>query len=141
VEFAKKQFGFDDCVIIAPDEGAQERYKINGFGKTRSNSFRVELHGKLDVKGLNVIVIDDLTKSGSTLLKARDRLLEQGAKEVVLAVAHVIPLAERGEELLERLIEKCNEKIVTSNTINTEIFGKEYQKLCYNVVDTIVQNL
>jgi phosphoribosylpyrophosphate synthetase len=141
VEFAKKQFGFEDCVIIAPDEGAQERYKIDGFGKTRSNSFRVELHGNLDVNGLNVIVIDDLTKSGSTLLKARDRLLEQGAKEVVLAVAHVVPLAERGEELLERLVEKCNEKIVTSNTINTDIFGKEYQNLCYNVVDTIVRNL
>jgi phosphoribosylpyrophosphate synthetase len=141
VNFAKKQFGFDDCVVVAPDEGAQERYKIDGFGKTRTNSFRVELHGHLDVKGLNVIVIDDLTKSGSTLLRARDKLLEQGAKEVVLAVAHVVPLAERGEELLERLIEKCNEQIVTSNTINTDIFGKEHQNLCYNVVDTIVQNL
>ena len=104
-------------------------------------SFRVELHGDLDVKGLNVIVIDDLTKSGSTLLKARDRLLEQGAKEVVLAVAHVIPLMERGEELLERLVEKCNEKIVTTNTIYTDIFSKEYQNLCYNIVDTLVQNL
>jgi phosphoribosylpyrophosphate synthetase len=141
VEFAKKEFKFDDCVVVAPDEGAQERYKIDGFGKTRTNSFRVELHGDLDVKGLNVIVIDDLTKSGSTLLKARDRLLEQGAKEVVLAVAHVIPLVERGEELLERLVEKCNEQIVTTNTIYTDIFSKEYQNLCYNIVDTLVQNL
>jgi phosphoribosylpyrophosphate synthetase len=90
---------------------------------------------------LNVVVIDDLTKSGSTLLKARDRLLEQGAKEVILAVAHVLPLLERGEELLERLIEKSNGKIVTSNTVNTEIFGKEYQNLCYNIVNTLVEKL
>jgi len=141
VELAKAEFGFEECVIVAPDEGAQERYKIDGFGKSRTNSFRVELHGDLDVKGLNVVVIDDLTKSGSTLLKARDRLLEQGAKEVVVAVAHVIPLLERGEELLERLIEKSNGKIVTSNTVNTDIFGKEHQNLCYNIVDTLVEIL
>ncbi|TFG34402.1 hypothetical protein EU527_03590 [Candidatus Thorarchaeota archaeon] len=141
VEHAKKQFKFEDCVVVAPDEGAQERYKIEGFGKSRTNSFRVELHGNLDVKGLNVIVIDDLTKSGSTLLKARDRLLEQGANEVVLAVAHVVPLLERGEELLERLIEKSNYKVVTSNTINNDVFCSENPELCYNIVDTLVDIL
>lgn len=141
VEFAKKEFRLEECIIVAPDEGAQERYKIDGFGKSRTNSFRVELHGNLDVKDINVIVIDDLTKSGSTLLKARDRLLEQGAKEVVLAVAHVLPLIERGEELLERLIEKCNGKIVTSNTVYTDIFCKEHPNLCYNIVDTLVQSI
>lgn len=141
VEFAREQFSFDDCVIITPDEGAQERYKIDGFGKSRTNSYRVQLHGDLDVKGKNVIVIDDLTKSGSTLLKARDRLIEQGAKEVALAVAHVVPLVERGEELLERLIEKCNRKIVTSNSVNTEIFIDEHPELTYNIVDTLIENL
>ncbi|TFG30830.1 hypothetical protein EU527_13985 [Candidatus Thorarchaeota archaeon] len=141
VEHAKKRFNFEDCVVVAPDEGAQERYKIEGFGKSRTNSFRVELHGKLDVKGLNVIVIDDLTKSGSTLLKARDRLLEQGAKEVVLVVAHVVPLLERGEELLERLIEKSNYRIVTSNTINNDTFCSDNPDLCYNIVDTLVDVL
>jgi phosphoribosylpyrophosphate synthetase len=141
VEFARKEFDFKDCVIVAPDEGAQERYKIDGFGKSRTNSYRVQLHGDLDVKGKNVIVIDDLTKSGSTLLKARDRLLEQGATDVALAVAHVVPLLERGEELLERLIEKCNHRIVTSNSVNTDIFCEENTNLCYNIVDTLVEFL
>jgi phosphoribosylpyrophosphate synthetase len=141
VEFAREEFSFEDCIIIAPDEGAQERYKIDGFGKSRTNSYRVQLHGDLDVKGRNVIVIDDLTKSGSTLLKARDRLLEQGAKEVALAVAHVVPLVERGEELLERLIEKCNRRIVTSNSVNTDVFIEENPELTYNIVDTLVENL
>jgi phosphoribosylpyrophosphate synthetase len=140
VEFAREEFHFDEnCIIVAPDEGAQERYKIDGFGKSRTNSYRVQLHGDLDVKGKNVIVIDDLTKSGSTLLKARDRLLEQGAKDVALAVAHVVPLVERGEELLERLIEKCNRKIVTTNSVNTEIFIDENPNLTYNIVDTLVE--
>lgn len=141
VEFAREKFDFDDCIIVAPDEGAQERYKIDGFGKSRTNSYRVQLHGDLDVQGRNVIVIDDLTRSGNTLLKARDRLLDQGAKDVALAVAHVVPLVERGEELLERLIEKCNNKIVTTNSVNTEIFIHENPDLTYNIVDTLVENL
>ncbi|MHA1137863.1 MAG: phosphoribosyltransferase family protein [Candidatus Thorarchaeota archaeon] len=141
VEFAREEFDFKDCIIIAPDEGAQERYKIDGFGKSRTNSYRVQLHGDLDVAGKNVIVIDDLTRSGNTLLKARDRLIDQGANDVALAVAHVVPLVERGEELLERLVEKCNNKIVTSNSINTEIFCEENINLCYNIVDTLVDNL
>jgi len=142
VEFAREEFHYNqDCIIVAPDEGAQERYKIDGFGKSRTNSYRVQLHGDLDVKGKNVIVIDDLTKSGSTLLKARDRLLEQGANDVALAVAHVVPLVERGEELLERLIEKCNRKIVTTNSVNTEIFIDENPNLTYNIVDTLVEML
>ena len=74
-------------------------------------------------------------------MKARDRLLEQGAAEVVLAVAHVVPLLERGEELLERLIEKCNYKIVTSNTVHNDIICSENSELCYNVVDTLVDHL
>ncbi|MGY5858294.1 MAG: phosphoribosyltransferase family protein [Candidatus Thorarchaeota archaeon] len=142
VEFARAEFDFNDsCLIVAPDEGAQERYKIDGFGKSRTNSYRVQLHGELEVKDKNVIVIDDLTKSGSTLLKARDRLLEQGAKDVALAVAHVVPLVARGEELLERLIEKCNHRIVTSNSVNTEIFIEEHPELTYNIVDTLIENL
>ncbi|MGY5880846.1 MAG: phosphoribosyltransferase family protein [Candidatus Thorarchaeota archaeon] len=142
VEFAREEFSFnEDCIIVAPDEGAQERYKIDGFGKSRTNSYRVQLHGNLDVAGKNVIVIDDLTKSGSTLLKARDRLLEQGAKDVALAVAHVVPLVARGEELLERLIEKCNHRIVTTNSVNTEIFIEEHPNLTYNIVDTLVEIL
>ena len=141
VEFAKEEFAFKDCVVVAPDEGAQERYKIDGFGKSRNNSYRVKLHGDLDVEGENVIVIDDLTKSGNTLLKARDRLLEQGAKDVALVVAHVLPLVHRGEELLERLVEKCNHKVVTSNTVNTDLFCEENINLCYNIVDTLVEYL
>jgi len=103
VEFAKKQFKFKDPVLVSPDEGGQERYKIQGFGKNRENSFKVEITGDLEVRDKEVIIIDDLTKSGSTLLRAKDRLLNQGADSVGMAVAHVLPLMERGEELIEEI--------------------------------------
>ncbi|MHA1769212.1 MAG: phosphoribosyltransferase family protein [Candidatus Thorarchaeota archaeon] len=139
VEFATKEFGFEDAIIVAPDEGAQERYKCEGFGKTRTNSFKVCVHGELDVSGKQVILIDDLTKSGSTLLKAAERLKEQGAADVVMAVAHVLPIKGKGEVLLEALLEKSDGHIVTSNTIYTNTFCNKNSHLTYNVVDTIVK--
>ena len=36
-----------------------------------------------DVKGMNVIVVDDITTSGISMDSARNRLIEAGAKHVV----------------------------------------------------------
>jgi len=141
IEFGRKQFGFTDCLVVSPDEGARERYNIAGFGKNRTNSYCVELHGEVDVKGREVIVIDDLTKSGSTLLKAAERLQEMGATKVGMAVAHVLPLIEKGEELLEVLLKKSQGKIVTTNTVRTRLFCDTAPELTYNVVDTLAKIL
>jgi phosphoribosylpyrophosphate synthetase len=141
ITFAANQFGFDEYLVITPDEGGQERFDCAGFGKSRTNSFTVELSGNLDVKDRNVIVIDDLTKSGSTLLKAADRLRKQGAKEVALAVIHVLPLVDLGEELLENLVTKIEGNIVASNTVKTHLFCVKNPELTYNVVDKLVEIL
>ena len=101
----------------------------------------MELTGELAVKGRQVIVVDDLTKSGSTLLKAAERLRGLGAEDVGLAVAHVLPLINQGEDLLEKLIEKSGGKIVTSNTVRTQAFCEKNPQLTYNVVDTLVKVL
>ncbi|MFW9887243.1 MAG: hypothetical protein ACFFER_03625, partial [Candidatus Thorarchaeota archaeon] len=51
IAFGRKKFGFSDCLVVTPDEGAKQRYDIEGFGKSRTNSYCVELHGDLDVRG------------------------------------------------------------------------------------------
>ncbi|MFX1481717.1 MAG: phosphoribosyltransferase family protein [Promethearchaeota archaeon] len=141
VEFAAKQFGFKDPVLVSPDEGAQERYHIKGFRKSRENSFKVDITGDLNVKDKQVIVVDDLTKSGSTLLKAADRLRNQGAHEVGLVVAHALPLIEKGEELIEELIENARGMIVSTNTIHTEAFCEKNPQLTYDIVEALVKAL
>jgi phosphoribosylpyrophosphate synthetase len=97
--------------------------------------------GEIEVEGKNVIVIDDLTKSGSTLLHSREMLLEQGAKEVGLVVLHVTPIAKKGEKLLENLVRRSNEMVVTSNTVYTSTFCENYPELSMDVTDKIVQTL
>jgi hypothetical protein len=141
IEFAAVQFGFDDYVVVTPDEGGQERFNVAGFGKSRKNSFTVELSGDVDVSGRNVIIVDDLTKTGSTLIKAGARLKKMKAKNIGLAVAHALPIMKRGEELLEKLISKSKGRIVATNTIYTRCFCLNNPALTYNIVDSLVKTI
>jgi phosphoribosylpyrophosphate synthetase len=141
IEFAAKTFGFQDYCVVAPDEGAQARFNVPGFGKSRTDSYTVELRGDVEVKDTNAIVIDDLTKSGSTLLKAADRLIELGATDVGMAVVHAIPLRVEGEKLLERLLQKVDNKIVTTNSVYTHLFCEQNKNLTFNIIDKLVDSL
>jgi phosphoribosylpyrophosphate synthetase len=138
VEFAAKKFGFDDYIVVTPDEGGQERFLCDGYGKKRMSSFAVELSGDLDVKGKHVIIIDDLTKSGSTLMKTANRLMEQGAKSYGMAVVHVLPIIGQGEQLLRNLVEKSKGLIVTTNTVYTRTFCEEHPELTCNILGYLI---
>ncbi len=141
IQFGAERFGFDEFKVVTPDEGGQERFDVNGYGKSREDSYTIELRGELAVEGKNVIVLDDLTKSGSTLLKTAKRLYKQGANDVGMAVVHVLPLMTEGEELLRNLFDESEGRIVTSNTIRTKIFCEDNPDLTYSIVDTIATRL
>ncbi len=134
-------FGFDDYVLTAPDEGAQRRFNVPGFSKRRSDSFTIDMHGELDVAGKNVIVLDDLTKTGTTLIRAANMLRKQGAIDVGLVVLHVTPIRDQGERLLDDLISRSGGKIVTSNTVYSVAFCEKHSRLSYDIVDKLVEHL
>lgn len=141
IEFGAEKFGFGDYLIVAPDEGAQNRFGVPGLKKVRSNSFTVEISGELGVRGKNVILIDDLTKTGGTLLQSRKILLEQGAKDVGLVVLHVTPIADGGEDLLKKLVTECGERIVTSNTVYTSTFCDRHKYLTFDIAERLLSAL
>ncbi|MHA1935543.1 MAG: phosphoribosyltransferase family protein [Candidatus Thorarchaeota archaeon] len=141
VKFAAKRFGFTEYFLIAPDEGSQKRFGIPGFKKRRTDSFTIEMYGELDVKDQNVIVIDDLTKSGTTLLRAGERLKAQGAIDVGRVVLHVTPVAKNGEDLLQNLVTKSGNSIIVSNSVYSSTFCESYPDLTFNIVDKLVESL
>jgi predicted amidophosphoribosyltransferase len=61
---------------ILPQKNAGKRYI-----ETHLNSIRV--NGDIDVMGKQIIVMDDITTSGASLLACRQLLFEAGAKEVI----------------------------------------------------------
>jgi len=66
-----------------------------------------------DVKGKNLIIYDDMTRSGGTLIKAAQKYLSVGALSIYVMVSH---LALIDEKIIKDLIESPIKKIIATNS-------------------------
>lgn len=103
-EKVRDELPTDSTVVVSPDQGAVE--KVRSFGKIFYQTERfheavieklrdqdrphiakpLDLYG--NVKDKNVVIVDDMVVSGSTLIPAAQLCLEKGAKKVYAAVVH-----------------------------------------------------
>ena len=89
-----------DYVVCTPDQGGFQRASkmaeklelsmvaINKHRDKPNSIGSMELIG--DVKGKNVIIVDDMCDTAGTLCKAADYLSEQGAKSVIAVCTHPV---------------------------------------------------
>ncbi len=106
--FAKKKI--KDLVIVAPDVGAVKmaRAYAKRFGaglaivdKRRSSPDSTEvMHILGEVENKNVILIDDMISTGSSLVEASRALRKSGAKKIYAAITHGV--------LANRAVDKIN---------------------------------
>lgn len=91
----------DENIAIAfPDDGAMKRFKAQFLkfplilcSKTRKGDKRIVDVIEGDVKGKHVFIVDDLVKTGGTMLQCKKALLDKGACKVSAFVTHsVFPL-------------------------------------------------
>jgi len=89
-----------DCVVF-PDDGANKRFSgyfpLEKFHvvtcakqhasdeKSTKKTLRIELGNP---EGRNVIIVDDMTRSGSTMFECMKAVIEKGAKSVSMFVTH-----------------------------------------------------
>lgn len=66
-----------------------------------------------DVHGKNVVIVDDMTRSGTTAVNAADAYLNAGAKDVHLVLSH---FAINDPSVADLLQTSCIKKIITTNT-------------------------
>ena len=93
VERVKRDFS-NNVLLLSPDTGGKRRTGIlEGMKKERLNSFNVKMFSqKLNLKGKIIGVVDDMIKTGGTLLKFQEVVKKAGAIKVVALVTHgVIP--------------------------------------------------
>ena len=96
-----KKMNIEDLCVVAPDGGAVSRasdfckafpdatFAMINKKRTKPNEIHsMELVG--DVKGKNVLIVDDMTDTGKTLSKATDLLLNNNAKSVYSVATHGI---------------------------------------------------
>lgn len=84
-----------ETVIAFPDEGAHKRFNklFGGFetlicSKVRDGDARIVTIKEGDANGKHVVIVDDLVRSGGTLIECQGALLKAGAKLVSAYTTH-----------------------------------------------------
>jgi ribose-phosphate pyrophosphokinase len=117
----KKQI--EDLVVVSPDVGglkmAHAYSQVLGAGlaivaKRRKNAMEIESMTVIgEIKGQNVLMVDDLTETAGTLTTAAALLKKEGAKKIIACVSHAI-LNEIG---IERLRKSNIDELITTDTV------------------------
>lgn len=122
VEKAKEYFNGEEFEVIGPDDGANYLVQAHGgqslkkvrkeyeHGKVGYRDIH-EISGKLEVEGKNVVILDDIISSGSTMIKALEKVLAAKAKKVVCATTHGLFLFDCINKL-----EQFTKYIISTNT-------------------------
>jgi len=104
-----RERGLDDVVVVSPDVGGIKLSHAYAkalsaplaiVAKNRISADEVEALSIIgDVKGRNVLLMDDLTESAGTLTAAAALLEQHGAQRIYAGVSHAV-LSDRGRERL-----------------------------------------
>jgi ribose-phosphate pyrophosphokinase len=124
----KKQLG--DLVVVSPDVGglkmAHAYSQVLGAGlaivaKRRKSATEIESMAVIgEIRGRNVLMVDDLTETAGTLVNAAVLLKKKGARKITACVSHAI-LNDLGIERLRK--SKIDELITTDTVLRPAIDG------------------
>ncbi|MFH1785649.1 MAG: ribose-phosphate diphosphokinase [Candidatus Micrarchaeota archaeon] len=129
VEHARKKLGLEQLEIISPDQGAN--YLISEFGGKSMNKVRgkyddgkgeeayrsvQKVEREFEVKGKNILILDDMISTGGTMIKAVENVKKGGANKVLCAATHGFFL----NDSLTKLKSMCD-YVFTTNSIPNEV--------------------
>jgi ribose-phosphate pyrophosphokinase len=138
IPFIEENFDTKDLVIVSPDFGAAKKAKkfsnilncgiaiINKEREVANEVASVELLG--NVKGKNVIIVDDMVDTAGSLVKAVDLLKENGAKKVYACITHGV----LSGPARDRIHDSKLEKLFISDTIENTVI--EYSGVTIKIV-------
>jgi ribose-phosphate pyrophosphokinase len=117
----KKKLG--DLVVVSPDVGGLKmayaysqhlESELAIIAKRRKSATEVESVAIIgEVRGKNVLLVDDLTETAGTLTKGAELLKKKGAKRIIACVSHAI----LGDTGIERLRKSAIDELITTDTV------------------------
>jgi ribose-phosphate pyrophosphokinase len=121
-EYLKKK-KISDLVVVSPDVGglkmahAYSQVLEAGLAivaKRRKSATEIESMAVIgEIRGRNVLLVDDLTETAGTLSNAAALLKKKGAKKIIACVSHAI-LNDMG---IERLRKSAIDELITTDTV------------------------
>jgi ribose-phosphate pyrophosphokinase len=128
-EYLAKHLKTDRLVVVSPDVGGMKMAAayagVLGAGlgmvaKKRTNATEVEAISVVgDVKGADVLLVDDITETAGTLTSAAKMLRDHGARSVRAAVSHCI----LNEMAYIRLKDGPIDELITTNSVPLDTRG------------------
>lgn len=123
-ECVVKENKLKDYVVFYPDAGAEKRYSkriahpnvLTGVKKRNFQTGEIlslEVMGNADIKGKDVVIVDDLCSYGGTFIASATKLKELGASRIFLVVGHCEKSILKGKIFSSRLVDK----VYTTNSI------------------------
>ncbi len=82
-------------------------------GKSRQYEVK-EMKSDIDFKGMNVVILDDMIASGTTMIKAAEKVRQEGAKKVICAATHGLFI---GNSL--KVLQEKSDYLIVTDTIET----------------------
>ncbi|MFC1623430.1 ribose-phosphate diphosphokinase [Patescibacteria group bacterium] len=126
-EYFKKS-KFEKIAVASPDLGGVSRAQHFAKELGINEIIRIEKHRPAfdeleitqisgEVKGKNIVIVDDMTQSGGTLIKAAQALKKQGAKKIYVAITHLVSTGPCVSALEH---ERSIKKVITTDTIPSQ---------------------
>ncbi len=143
-----QSLNLDNLVIASPDMGGSKRaYAYSKFlnsdvvicykQRKRANVIgSMELIG--DVKGKNVVLVDDIIDTGGTLVKAAKLMKDKGADSVRAVCTHALLSANAQERIAESQLKE----LVVTDSIPRKILSKKIKVLsCASLFADVMHNV
>jgi ribose-phosphate pyrophosphokinase len=121
-EYLRKKH-LTDLVVVSPDVGGLKMAHAYSqtleaglaiVAKRRKSATEVESMAVIgDIKGKNILLVDDLTETAGTLTSAAALLKKKGARQILACVSHAI-LNDVG---IERLRKSGIDELITTDTV------------------------
>lgn len=121
-DYLKKK-ALKDLVVVSPDVGGLKMAHAYSqvleadlaiVAKRRTSATEVESMAVIgEIRGKNVLMVDDLTETAGTICSAANLLKKKGAKKILACVSHAI-LNEIG---IERLRKSNIDELITTDTV------------------------
>jgi len=143
-----QNLNLDNLVIASPDMGGSKRaYAYSKFLKSDvvicyKQRKKANVIGKMElignVKGKNVVLVDDIIDTGGTLVKAASLMKERGAKSVRAVCTHAL-LSDNAQE---RIAQSEIVELVVTDSIPRKILSKKIKVLsCASLFADVMHNV